>query len=75
MDSTVKALKNLYVALGGNVGDVANISRIPDMIEAVATVAETATAKELPDVTADDNGKVLKVADGKWSIGTDATGT
>lgn len=75
MDSTVKALKNLYVALGGDVGDVANVSRIPDMIEAVATVAETATAKELPDVTADDNGKVLKVANGKWSVGTDATGT
>ena len=75
MDSTVKALKNLYAALGGDVDDVANISRIPDMIEAVATVAEAATAKELPDVTADDNGKVLKVADGKWSVGTDATGT
>ena len=75
MDSAVKALKNLYVALGGDADDVANISRIPDMIEAVATVAETATAKELPDVTADDNGKVLKVANGKWSVGTDATGT
>lgn len=74
MDSTVKALKNLYVALGGDVDDVANVSRIPDMIEAVATVAEAATAKELPDVTAADNGKVLKVADGKWSVGTDATG-
>lgn len=74
MDSTVKALKNLYAALGGDADDVANISRIPDMIEAVATVAEAATAKELPDVTADDNGKVLKVANGKWSIGTDATG-
>ena len=75
MDSTVKALKNLYVALGGDADDVANVSRIPDMIEAVATVAEAATAKELPVVTADDNGKVLKVAGGKWSIGTDATGT
>lgn len=75
MDSTVKALKNLYAALGGNADDVANISRIPDMIDAIATVAEAATAKELPDVTAGDNGKVLKVADGKWSIGADATGT
>lgn len=75
MDSTVKVLKNLYTALGGNADDVANINRIPDMIEAVATVAEAATAKELPVVTAADNGKVLKVADGKWSVGTDATGT
>ena len=48
MDTTVDALKTLYVALGG-------------------------TAAELPAVTDADNGKVLKVASGKWSVGTDAT--
>lgn len=68
MDSTVKALKNLYAALGGNAGDVANISRIPDMIEAIATVAEAATAKELPVVTASNNGQVLTVAEGAWTV-------
>lgn len=71
MDTTVKALKNLYVALGGSAADVANISLIPDMINKIATVAATATAPELPKVTAADNGKVLKVASGKWAVGTD----
>ena len=73
MNTTVDALKTLYVALGGNADAVKNITLIPDMITAIATVAATATAKELPAVTASDNGKVLKVADGKWAIGTDAT--
>ena len=77
MNSTVNALKALYVALGGTAADVANITLIPDMINAIAEIAEdvaTAAGKtELPAVTADDNGKVLKVAEGKWSVGNDAT--
>lgn len=73
MIKTVDALKTLYVALGGDASDVANITLIPDMITAIATVAATATAPELPAVTAADNGRVLKVADGKWAVGTDAT--
>ena len=73
MDRTVDALKTLYVALGGNADDVANLHRIPDMINAIATQATIATAPELPEVTSSNNGAVLKVADGKWSIGTDNT--
>lgn len=73
MIKTVDALKTLYVALGGDASDVANITLIPDMITAIATVAAAATAPELPAVTAADNGRVLKVADGKWAVGTDAT--
>lgn len=73
MDRTVDALKNLYVVLGGDADDVANITLIPDMINAIATVAATATAKELPAVTTSDNGAVLKVSGGKWAIGTDNT--
>lgn len=71
MKQTVDALKVLYVALGGSADDVAEINLIPDMIEKIATVAATATAPELPKVTASDNGKVLKVAEGKWAVGTD----
>lgn len=71
MNQTVDALKALYVALGGSADDVAEINLIPDMILAIAEVAETATAPELPTVTATDNGKVLKVANGKWAVGTD----
>ena len=71
MAQTVDALKALYVALGGSAADVADMTLIPDVINAIATVAATATAPELPKVTAADNGKVLKVAEGKWSVGTD----
>ena len=71
MDRTVDALKALYVALGGTASDVADITLIPDMINAIATVAETvATAAgtaELPKVTSSDNGNVLTVVSGKWA--------
>ena len=36
MDTTIDALKALYVALGGTAADVANITIIPDMINAIA---------------------------------------
>ena len=73
MDTTVKALQNLYVAMGGDADDVAEITLIPDMINAIAALVTSGSTAELPAVDADDNGKVLKVADGKWSVGTDAT--
>lgn len=69
--TNVEALKALYKALGGDESDVAEINTTADMIAEIATVAATATAPELPAVTATENGKVLKVANGKWAIGTD----
>lgn len=72
MGSNVKSLKGLYVALGGDADDVADVTLIADMIDAIATLIGT-TGGVLPAVDASSNGKVLKVADGKWSIGTDAT--
>lgn len=42
MDTTVDALKALYVALGGTAADVADIVLIPDMINAIATQAAAA---------------------------------
>lgn len=71
MNTTVEALKALYVALGGSADDVANITIIPDMINAIAEVAadvvSAANAKELPAVKAADNDKVLTVVSGKWA--------
>ena len=69
MVSSITALQGLYVALGGELSDVANITTIPDMLEAISTVA-SAAASELPAVTADDNGKVLMVVDGEWGLGS-----
>ena len=76
MDTTVDALKNLYVALGGTAADVAKELddasaqvKIPyafPPINALATVAATATAPELPKVTSSNNGQVLTVDGGKW---------
>ena len=66
MGDTVKALKAIYVALGGNASDVANITLIPGMLNKIAIVAATATAAELPKVTSTNNGQVLTVDGGKW---------
>lgn len=74
MDNTLDALRGLYVALGGDADDVANLVIIPDLIKAISTQVTTVVGtKELPEVDADDNGKVLKVVDGEWAVGTDAT--
>jgi len=44
MDRTIDALKNLYVSLGGTASDVANMTYIPDLINAIATVAANLVA-------------------------------
>ena len=74
MRQTVTALKALYVALGGEASAVAAMTLIPDIVNAIAALF-TASGGLLPKVDADDNGKVLKVAEGVWGVGTDATGT
>lgn len=66
MDTTITALKALYVALGGNAATVAAITLIPDMINAIAAIVPTAIAKELPTVSSTNNGQVLTVVSGKW---------
>lgn len=40
MNTTVEALQNLYVAKGGTLSDVENLTTIPDMIEALSTLSE-----------------------------------
>ena len=98
MDNTLDALRKLYVALGGDADDVADLVIIPDLINAVASLITTQgiaalptgtdgqvltldsgewtaanVPSELPAVTATDNGSVLKVVDGEWAVGADAT--
>ncbi len=69
MDNNVDALKALYVALGGDADDVADISLISDMIKAIATVVPASSAL-LPTVTAANDGDILKVVDGAWAAVT-----
>lgn len=45
MDTTVDALKNLYVALGGTAEDVADLVIIPDVINAIAEQVEANKAE------------------------------
>lgn len=66
MDTTITALKALYVALGGNAATVAAITLIPDMINAIAAIVPDAIAAELPKVSTTNNGQVLTVVSGKW---------
>ena len=66
MINTIEALQGLYVALGGELADVANITLIPDMLTKISEVAQAA-ASELPVVKKTDEGKVLTVDNkGKW---------
>lgn len=68
MDNTITALKNLYTALGGDAADVADMTIIPDVISAIAALMQSGgTGELLPEVTADDNGKVLTVVNGAWA--------
>lgn len=66
MGANVNGLKAIYVALGGDIDDVANISTIDGMLNAIATVIPTATASELPDASEATAGQVLTVVDGEW---------
>lgn len=63
--TTIDALKNLYVELGGNLENVENINVIPKMIDALSEIAGSTI--ELPGVTAEDNGDVLTVVEGEWA--------
>ena len=66
MINTIESLQGIYVALGGELTDVANITTIPEMLTAISTVA-AAAARELPAVGKSDNGDVLTVVNGKWT--------
>lgn len=64
----VTALRALYAALGGDSADVAVLETEAELIYAVAeAVDELLAGGTLPEVSADDNGKLLKVVDGEWA--------
>lgn len=67
MDTNVQALKDLYVSLGGEASDVANLTTSSEVLVALQAVAQAA-ATELPVVKAADAGKNLTVdSNGKWA--------
>lgn len=81
--TNVEALKNLYVAFGGQLTDtyedindgatVGNYTTSADVISAVAKKVPSGSGSSLPEVTSEDNGKVLTVVEGEWAAATPAT--
>ena len=73
--TTVQGIRDIYVALGGTGTEIPDNMEIPAALAKTAIVAaavkSAADAKELPAVTAANDGAVLKVIEGKWAIGTD----
>lgn len=63
--TTVDALKELYVSLGGEESTVSDVTTNAGMVEALANILKPGML--LPEVTEDDNGKTLKVVDGAWT--------
>ena len=63
--TNVEALKEVYVALGGNAEDFTATTN-DEAIHLISTVIASAISAELPTVTTSDNGKVLTVVAGKW---------
>ena len=63
--TNVEALKEIYVALGGNANSF-NAQTNPEAIHLISTVIAAAIAPELPKVTGSNNGQVLTVDGGKW---------
>lgn len=71
--TNIDALKALYVTLGGNANTVASMTVSADVIYAMSQLS-LSVSPELPSVSKDDEGKVLKVdSNGKWAVGSDAT--
>ena len=66
MNNTVEALRAVYVALGGDSADVADIVTTPEIITKIATLITSGATAELPAVTSANNGEVLTVVSGEW---------
>lgn len=65
--TNVEALKELYVALGGEAETVVNVTTNAEMINAITALVTSGKTAELPAVKAADNGKLLTVVSGKWA--------
>jgi len=72
MGRNVEALKALYVALGGDYDDVANVATIDEMINEIAVIVAQGLPGTLPEVTTTENGKIMKVVNGEWALAADA---
>ncbi|WP_407461635.1 hypothetical protein [Methanobrevibacter sp.] len=68
-NKTIKqALETLFLGLGGNPSALADNVDTSDVIDDLESAIKGLIPEaELPEVTADDNGKILAVVDGEWT--------
>lgn len=63
-----QALRDLYLAHGGDPSALEDNKSLSDFIDDISTVIGGG-GSSLPEVTTDDNGKALIVSNGAWSKG------
>lgn len=71
--NTIEALQGLYKKLGGDAEDVAELTTIPEMVDAITSQVNSGGGgggSDLPEVTAADNGVNLSVVNGAWKKNT-----
>ena len=65
-----EALKDLFIGLGGNSSALSDNDSVSDYIEDLESAIKAVAAAELPEVAAANNGQVLAVVDGAWTLCT-----
>lgn len=58
MNTTVESLQALYVAKGGDISEVQNLTTIPGMIDAIASMTESSTEGSVP-ITSDEVDNII----------------
>lgn len=59
MKTTVEALQDYYVEKGGELSDVENITTIPDMIDAIATLPGGGGSEQGTPLTSDEINDIV----------------
>lgn len=65
-----EALKDLFIGLGGNSSALTDNDSVSDYIEDLESAIKAVAAAELPEVAAANNGQVLAVVNGAWTLCT-----
>lgn len=63
-----QALKDLFLSLGGESSALADNTSVSDYIADLESAIKATAAAELPEVAAANDGQVLAVKDGKWTL-------